>query len=1081
MSLPAFAATRRVTVAMATLTVVLFGAIAATELKVTLLPELSYPTLTIRTEYTGAAPAEIENLVTEPIEEVVGTVKDLKTLNSVSRAGQSDVLLEFAWGTNMDNAAMEVREKLELLQLPLEVGRPQLLRFDPSTDPIMRLALSQGDANAVLDAQALKALRRYADDELRRLLEPVSGVAAVKIGGGLEDEIQIEIDQERLAQAGLTVTAISDRLREENVNLAAGRLNDGPQRYLVRTINQFTDLEQIEQLLLRARDGTTLRLRDVATVRAGARERDAVIRVNAAEAVEIAVYKEGDANTVAVADGVQRVLKRITDSSNALPPGMNLTVIDDQSTFIRAALDEVRNNALLGGLLAVLVIHLFLRRLWLTFVIALSLPVALIGSFFVLNVLGLSLNMMSLGGLALATGMVVDGAIVVLENIERRLQEGFGPLEAAVRGASEVGLAVSASVLTTVAVFLPLVFVEGIAGQLFRDQAITVSVAMLLSLVVALTLIPMLASLATRAPLGFPDEPSEEREPSRWQRWMLLPLQLLGGVGHGLLRLVLLLLTVVWRLIDLALAPLAWAVERLMLAADRLLIALLPWSLRHRALIVLLALASLAAALMTARTLGMDLIPPLAQSRFEAFVRLPPGTPLADTDRVGVLLREALADDPRIETVFAVSGSGTRLDANPTESGENIARVLITLAPGYTDAASEAQAQAATRQALEQFVDADSQVERPQLFSFATPLEIVLRGYELGALRNAADRVSEALRANPRFADVRSSVERGYPEVQVRFDQERAAQLGLTPRQIAEQVVRKIRGDVATRFALRERKIDVLIRAREADRASVDAISALIINPGSERPLPLSAVAEITVNDGPSEIRRRDQERVALISANLTAGSLGEAADEVASLLRELRIPAGVDSAIGGQSEELAASISSMLFALGLAVFLVYLVMASQFESLKHPLVILFTIPLALVGSIVALKIFGLAISVIASIGIVLLAGIVVNNGIVLIDRINQNRIAGMDLDPAILEAARVRLRPIAMTTLTTLVGFLPLALGLGEGSEIRQPMAITVIGGLSLSTVLALIVIPVLYRLMESKSRPSAEAGAAR
>ena len=452
---------RRVTIAMGAVTLVLFGLIALGDLKVNLLPELSYPTLTVRTEYPGAAPSEIENLVTKPVEEALGVVKNVLRSESVSRTGQSDVLLHFAWGTDMDMAGLDVREKLEVLQLPVDVTRPTLLRFDPSTDPVMRLTLAFDEA-ASTDEESLKRLRRYAEEQLQKLLEPVIGVAAVKISGGLEDEIQIEVDQQRLSSLGLTREQISERLRAENVNLSGGRLEEGTQRYLVRTINQFQSVEEIGDTIISSDfRGRPIYLRDVAEVTRGFKERQAVIRANGIEAVELAIYKEGDANTVQVA---QAVKARIDDIQEQLPEGTSLQVIDDQSIFIERSVGEVVSAAIIGGLLAVLVLYLFLGEAWATFIISLAIPVSIMAAFFLMGQAGIGLNIMSLGGVALATGLLVDNAIVVLENIARHRQQGAAADEAAVQGTSEVATAVIASTLTTVAVFFPL----GVRGRCGR-------------------------------------------------------------------------------------------------------------------------------------------------------------------------------------------------------------------------------------------------------------------------------------------------------------------------------------------------------------------------------------------------------------------------------------------------------------------------------------------------------------------------------------------------------------------------------------------------------------------------------------
>lgn len=1075
MSLVELATRRRVTVGMLTLTLVLFGLIALSGLKVNLLPDLSYPTLTVRTAYEGAAPAEIETLISQPVEEALGVVKNVRTIHSVSQAGQSDVILEFAWGTNMDQASLEVRDKLDLLQLPLVAKKPVLLRFDPGTDPIMRLALT-GPAGAN-EGVELKQLRRFADDELRKRLEPTSGVAAVKVGGGLEDQIDVDIDQQKLQQLNLNVADVIKRLADENVNVSGGRIEDGTQRYLVRTVNQFTDLEQMRALLIKVDKGIPIQLKDVASVHQGHKDRAGVVRVDGHEAIEIAIYKEGDANTVKVASAVKQRLDGFTctnrpkSCASILPLGAKLTTIDDQSIFIRGSLNDVRDDAIIGGLLAVLIIFFFLADSWSTFVISLSLPVSLIATFFFMGQAGLSLNVMSLGGLALATGMVVDDSIVVLENIARMRERGAGIVDAAIAGAREVSMAVTASTLTTVAVFFPLVFVQGIAGQLFRDQALTVTFAMLISLVVAMTLVPMLASLKGRAPLAFADEAKPERAAPRGRTGKSVAA--MGRVFRWLPR------TLAWfgfaasRVIGFVSGKVLRVAGRFVLAAYNRAAsayhAFLPKALAHPWRVLGFAAAAFVASVALIPTLGTDLIPQLAQGRFEMTVKMPPGTPLADTDALVRELQQRNEKNANIAMIYGVSGTGTRLDANPTESGENIARLLIVLKPGAGDA-GERTAMDSLRADMLAHPGSDVKFSRPKLFSFDSPLEVDIRGYDLDALQKAGNKLAQLLQASPRFADVKSSAQGGSPEIRIRFDQDRAAALGLTAKQISDQVVDKVRGSVATQYNFRDRKIDVLVRARPDERSSIDSIRNLIVNPGADKPVRLAAVADVDVTTGPNEIDRIGQERVAIITANLRYGDLGTAVSEVRKLLREHPLAAGVSAHIGGQSEELDASLRSLIFALTLAIFLVYLVMASQFESLLHPFVIMFSIPLALVGAVLALKITFTPISVVVFIGLIMLAGIVVKNAIVLIDRVNQLRGEGVEKLAAIVQAAETRLRPITMTTLCTLIGFLPLALSFGDGSEVRAPMAIAVMGGLAVSTLLTLIVIPVVYNLLDRR-----------
>ncbi|MDZ4812179.1 MAG: efflux RND transporter permease subunit [Pseudomonadota bacterium] len=1074
MSLIEISTRRRVTIGMATVTVILFGLIGLSDLKVNLLPDLSYPTLTVRTEYIGSAPVEIENLVTEPVEEALGVVKNVRRVKSVSRAGQSDVTLEFIWGTDMDFAGLEVREKLEVLSLPLEVSRPQLLRFDPSTQPIMRLALTGTGEGSNFNEVELKQLRRFADEELKRRLEPVDGVAAVKIGGGLQEEVQVEIDQQKLKQLNLGVGTVIERLRSENVNVSGGRLDEGAQRYLVRTINQFASVDEIGNMLLSPNGDVTLRLSDVALVRQGYKERESIIRVDGREAVEIALYKEGDANTVNVADASREILDKL-ESNKALPPGSKLVVIDDQSRFIRGALDEVKSAAIMGGLLSILIIYLFLADARATFVIGVSLPVSIVATFFFMDQLGLSLNIMSLGGLALATGMVVDAANVVIDNIAKFREQGMGLLESVIKGTEGVSMAVVASVLTSVAVFFPLVFVEGVAGQLFRDQALTVTISLLISLLVSLTLIPMLASIEWK---GVGTEttsaPYSPLLPSRKLRdWLLLPFRaifrLLQLAAFYSIRWSARLFAAVSWLLAWILRPAANWTQRRQSALEERYAQSLPWLLRNPAKVLGVSAALFFASLLVVPSLGLDLVPQLAQGQFEATIKMPPGTPLARTDAIAAALQTAHRDDSSVASIFGVSGSGTRLDANPTESGENITRLLVSLKP-EARADDEARLMAVMRKTALDLGVSDATFSRPALLNYATPLEIEITGFELERLQQGGRAVAEALRSSDRFADVKSTIEIGQPEIQIRFDQERAAALGLSTRQIADQVVRKVRGEVATRYSFRDRKIDVLVRALKEDRASVEDIRNLIVNPESDKPVTLAAVADILATEGPGEIRHSDQERVAVVSSNLRYGDLGSAVAEAERLIAANPLPAGVGMRISGQSEELDASVNSLIFALTLAIFLVYLVMASQFESLLHPFVILFSIPLAIVGSILGLKLFGMPLSVIAGIGIIMLAGIVVANAIVLIDCVNQLRSEGVEKLTAIVQAGRSRLRPIMMTTITTLVGFLPLAIGLGDGAEIRQPMAVTVIAGLTVSTLLTLLVIPVMYALMDRK-----------
>ena len=1083
------------TIAMFTLAVVLFGMVSLFRLKINLLPDLTYPTLTVRTEYPGAAPAEIENLITKPIEETLGVVKSVNRVSSISRSGQSDVILEFAWGTNMDYAGLDVREKLDALELPLDVQRPSVLRFDPSLDPIMRFGLYRAPPeddeespatrphavyatykpDADFDEETLKVLRRFAEEEIKKELEASVGVAAVKVSGGLEDEIQVLIDQARMAQLQLPIESLAYQLGAENVNLSGGRLEEGTRQYLVRTLNQFRSIEEIGDVVISAGGDKPIHLRDIAVVQQGYKEREAVTRLDGVEAVEVAIYKEGDANTVAVAGEVERRLQRVR---SILPEGVGLVKVYDQSTFIRQSVNEVVRAAIVGGILAIIILYFFLRNFWATVIISISIPVSIIATFNLMYGADLTLNIMSLGGIALGVGMLLDNSIVVLENIARHKDRGQDPMTAARRGASEVGTAVIASTLTTIAVFFPLVFVRGISGQLFRDQALTVTFALLASLVVALTLIPMLASRQggkDEEEEAVPEAASVDADrPRRFARvrrlFAYVRRLLFTKMPIAIVRLIVRVTNVISRGFLFVLRPPLNAFERGYGAVETAYPLAIKWALGHRGTIVATSAALLAVSLLLIPVLGVELIPQLSQGEFLVEVKLPPGTPLEVTDAAVMQVQAVAVDHPLVRTCFSVAGTGNRMDANPEQGGENWGELNVVLVPGAKRADEEA-VMAHIRDFMEGMPGVQYKFARPTLFTFRTPIEIEVAGYELAHLKRVSVDIARKLEGSGRFADVKSTMESGHPEIQIRFDRERCAALGLPVYQIADRVVANVRGEVATRYSWHDRKIDILVRAREEDRSSVEQIRRILINPESDRPIPLEAVADIVVDTGPGEIRRIDQERVALVTANLNYGDLGAAADEVSGIIRRTALPAGTVVRLAGQNEEMSTSFKSLQFALLLALFLVYLVMASQFESFLHPFVIMFTIPLALIGAVLALFVTGSTISVVVLIGAILLAGIVVNNAIVLIDLINQLRARGMAKMEAIMEGGRLRLRPILMTTLTTTLGLLPLALGFGEGAEIRSPMAITVIGGLTVSTVLTLIVIPVVYSLVDRKA----------
>ncbi|MEM9459738.1 MAG: efflux RND transporter permease subunit [Myxococcota bacterium] len=1114
-----FTTTRPVAVLMVFLAVMVFGGFSIRLLPINLMPDISYPKLTVRTEFAGAAPGEVENNVSRPLEEMLGVVTGLTRIESVSRAGYSDVILEFAWGTDMDEAGQDVLEKLDAVSpnLPDGVDQPLILRYDPTLDPVLTLSLG-GDGERFAGVAGLKLLRRIAERDVRRLVEPVDGVAAVKIKGGLEEEVHVELDEGKLRRIGIGIDTVIARLDAENINLAGGTMRDGRTRYLVRTVNEFRDLADIGQIVIVRRQDRDVRLADVAMVEPGYKDREVITRVDGREAVEIEVYKEADANIVEMAHAVRQKLDDKVAPRLQEQYGAVVQVASDRSRFIESSIAEVRNTAIVGGLLAVLVLFFFLRDLRSTFIVAVSIPVSVLITFAPLSIAGVSLNIMSLGGLAMGVGMLVDNSIVVLESIHRCRQEGDDLVAATLRGAQEVGSAVFASTLTTIAVFFPMVFVEGVAGQMFGDLGLAVVFSLLASLAVALFLIPMLASRTGLAPgqegaegkavgvlrglgrswirLSSVHELGEHLSGvrQRWWRIVWLPYALLRFslhlafelAGKLILTVVVVVLAVVlgigWvlgRVVGLLVRPPLWLFGQLLAGLQALYPPVIRWCLRNRVVIFMIFLGSSGFVVWGVQQLDTELIPELHQGEFSMELRLPVGTPLPHTDTVTRPLEADLLETvPHLESLTVTIGS-ERDEGDSADRGEHTARLRITLDREGTDdaglrlptGAARAEAQAledealaAVREQLEGLPDVSASVSRPVLFSFKTPVEVEVRGNDLGDLAEATRRVAERMRRIPGLRDVEATIRPGSPEVHIVYDRDALARLGLDVRTVAERIRDKVQGAEATRLSRGDRKVPIRVRLAGAEQATVDQLRELTVNPGLGRPVPLHAVAQITVSRGPNEIRRIGQQRVGLVTANVEGVALGAVARRIVDALGPLSLPEGVETAVTGQSQEWETSSASLYLALGLSIFLVYVIMASQFESLIYPLLILLSIPLALTGVIGVLWWLQIPLSVVVFLGTIMLAGIVVNNAIVLVDYTGQLKARGLPTAQALEMAGRVRLRPILMTTLTTMLGLLPMALGMGDGAEIRAPLAITVIAGLGLSTLLTLVVIPTLY-----------------
>jgi len=1141
---------RPVAVLMVTLAVVVFGYVSYQRLSLNLMPDITYPSLTVRTEYPGNGPEEVELAISRPLEETLGVVNNLVSISSISRSGMSDIIIEYEWSTDMNGAIQDAREKLDQVFLPEEADRPIILRYDPTLDPILRIGLYGGDD--------LFILRRIAEDEFKRQLEQLPGVAAVKVKGGYEEEILVEVDQGALDRLNLTIEEINQRLSGENINIAGGDLKEGDTEYVVRTLNQFKTVEEISGIVVARRGEAKIYLKDVGKVYKAPKELEVISKVNSRLAAEIEIYKEADANLVTVAEQVKSAIfglpaqqayvsglkkSAAEDSSKkdtkgkdkakgggqdrgqlmrhqmmtdflaySLPQGIEAALLSDQSVFIKKSIDEVRDTAIIGGFLAILILFFFLRNVLSTVIVGISIPISIIATFAPMHIFQVSLNIMSLGGLALGVGMLVDNSIVVLESIFRCREEGDSIMEAAVRGTKEVRAAVTASTLTTIAVFFPIVFVKGVAGQIFGDLALTVVFSLLASLAVAVYLIPMLysrnltAQVLDRRKIGW----KELLKFSFWKNftasvksgWRLVrsgkfvwkwlktifftpfmmiyfivrmiieaALNLTGKIITLVVFLIALILKYSFKVIGFilkwAMKPLLWMFEIAFGGLVKVYPAIIRGALERKWTVIGWSFGIFAFCFfILVPQMGKELIPEVHQGEFNLEFTLPVGTPIEKTaDRVAPVEQMAMKS-PETAMTSACCGS-EKTSVKSSEEGENFGRVTILLTPGGDLAQREEQFIEAMRDKIKDIPELELKVTRPALFTFKTPIEVEIRGYNLEDLKRAADQAVVRMENLPGVKDVQCNIRRGNPEVQLKYDREKLAALGLNIYEVATIVRNKVQGEVSTQFHHLDRKIDIRVRLNKDDRAYLRDIERIVVNPAMDIPIYLASVADIVLDEGPSEIRRINGQRSALITANVEGRDLGSVSEDILLNLSKIDLPADFSYEVSGQNREMQTSLNSLMFALALAVFLVYIVMASQFESLIHPFVIMFTIPLALIGVFLVLFVLGIPFSIMVFLGLIMLAGIVVNNAIVLVDYINQLRDRGLAKTEAIIEAGKIRLRPILMTTTTTVLGLLPMALGLGEGAEIRTPMAVTVIAGLTSSTILTLIVIPTVYMII--------------
>lgn len=1030
MSIPGRSVRRPVAVGMLFLAVAFLGVISFVRIPIDLLPDVAYPRLVVYTQYPDVGPAEVERFVSEPIERNVSRVPGVERVESVSREGISLVSLRFSWGTDMDFAALNVREQLDNLRdaLPELASRSIVLRTDPNSEPIMALSVA-GSAD-------LAALKDLAESVFKRRLEQIDGIAEAALAGGLEREIHVEVDPQLLETYGFTVQHILSALEAANQSAPGGTILRGRYRYALRTLGEFQTVEEIERVPLgRSPTDTTsagnlVMLRDVATVEDGFKDRESLARYNSEESVGLLLFKESGANTVRVAERVNEVL----DQLRAQYPDVRLDVAMSQAGFITEAIANVVQALVFGGILAFLVLFLFLRDARYPVAVALAIPISVVATFSLLDLAGVSLNIMSLGGLALGVGMLVDNSIVVLENIFRHRELGTSADASAVRGAEEVQGAITASTLTTISVFGPIIYVEGVAGELFGDLSFAVAFALVASLVVAITLLPTIAARWVKDPRsggsagGSPDSPPNRRTARPTMlAWFDRRFAVFAAWYHTVL-------------------------ER---------------ALEHRARVVGFAAATFAVGLALAWVLDRDVLPDVDQGAFTARLELAQGTTIEETEEAAARIESVFLSDPAVDAVFARVGRQEAIaGVEEQESGLNTAALEVRLKEGERTRRLLAR----TRPQLGGFPAGALSIETGTATALGrllgggeADLAVRVRGDDLNRTWQHAREVEERLQSVSSLTNVQIGTEEGQPEVRVEIDRERAAAYGIEPRLIAQTVEQYMRGEVATDFVDFDEKVPVMVRLPEADRRSLETLRVLRVNG-----IPLRELVNTHEEVGPAEIRRMDQARTVVVYADVARGGLDGAVNDAQQALRELPPPRGLRVEIGGANEERDRSFRDLAFAFALALLLVYMILAAQFESFVHPFTILLSVPLATVGAAAALFIAGEGLNTMSLIGLVILVGIVVNDAIVKVDFINQMRAQGMVLRQAILEAGRVRLRPIIMTTVTTVLGLSPMALGLGRGADLRAPLAIAVIGGLISATALTLIVVPVAYDLFE-------------
>lgn len=1007
MGLPERSVSRPVTFFMVYIAILAIGMVSALKLGIDLYPDISFPTVTVVTTYEGVSSEDVETLITRPVEETVAAIEDVDEVTSYSREGVSIVMVTFKWGKDMDVASMDVRERVDFVKsfLPDDAEEPFVFKFSTDQMPILFLAVS-GD-------YTLAELRKIAEDQVEPRLERIQGVASVFTQGGRDREIHVYADDEQLEAYGLTIQDLTMALRMENVRIPGGSIKQGRTDFLVRTSGEFSSVDDIRNVVVARYMGAPVFMKDVAMVEDTFADQAEVIRFNGKPGVMTILQKQATANTVEVSERVKAQLPAIEQAL-----GVKFVPLMDSARYINRSIGNLRTVALQGAVLAIIVLLLFLRNIPSTLIIATSIPISIIATFIVMSATDVTLNMISMGGLTLGIGMLVDSSIVVLENIYRHRERGLTRREAAIYGTAEVATPITASVLTTVAVFFPVIFVPGIAGILFRDMALTVTFALLCSLFVALTLIPLLASKILTVGKKVRSQVTESRVLRRYE---------------GMLR----------------------------------------WSLGHRKTTLALAVAIFVVSVSLIRFVGVEFTPASEPGEFTIMVELPVGTKIELTEQAASEVENViLSEVPELEAIFTRVGQGSGFGAFFGGQGSHSARVYFQAVPLEERDRSDEQIRFALSKPITRVPGAEAYFSTDafsEMMFGGARLKVEIYGHDLEEGRDLAMKVKDIMESISGTMDVRVSRAEGKPEMRIAIDREKAAYYGLSVNTIASAIQTGVMGAIAGQFREEGDEYNIRVRLPGERRQSLNDLMDILIPSPQGHSVPMASVATMEYVTGPVEIERKGQRRIIDVTGNLTGErDLGSVVGELRERLMEVQAPSDFLVQVAGEAEEVAESFKWLGLALLGAIFLVYMVMASQFESLKHPFIIMFSLPLSFIGVAWMLFLTGTTLSINSITGVIVLAGIVVNNAIILVDYTNLLRARGLELEEAVVDAAKTRARPIVMTAVTTILAMTPMALGLGEGGELNAPLARSVVGGLSTSTLLTLIVIPVVYLSFE-------------